>query len=272
MLDDSLKRLAAAAKAKDKEAAVAASLAFTERLDATLYLMAPLRRPEARACGKLVMFGSSSKRGRSSGTEFWKRTKRARQGALDVSGGGPNEKARSGRNPGFRRRAECSLSASLLPFAHQRFPPICDTPFRVLAGSLGSTYVVTSDGAGATLINDPPRAGALSLAHAGWDNDIAKPRAEAAFAGAFSLLTDPVTHNFADFERRLRRLQRRRTSRLGRSAQPACLASPAFDDGLHTPNSVRRHNFWQLCNATAGAAPNSVNKAMSDVSCDVNGA
>lgn len=49
-----------------------------------------------------------------------------------------------------------------------------------LGGSLGSTYVVTSDGAGGTLINDP---------HA--------PGGEAAFSQAFSLLNGVAT-NFAE--------------------------------------------------------------------------
>ena len=46
-----------------------------------------------------------------------------------------------------------------------------------LGGTLGASYSVTSDGAGGTLINDPPRS-------------------EAAFAQAFSLLTNPLAPNF----------------------------------------------------------------------------
>jgi fibronectin-binding autotransporter adhesin len=48
-----------------------------------------------------------------------------------------------------------------------------------LAGTLGASYKVTSDGHGGTLVNDPPKA-------------------EAAFAQAFSLLTDSVTWNFVE--------------------------------------------------------------------------
>jgi hypothetical protein len=54
-----------------------------------------------------------------------------------------------------------------------------------LAGTHGA-YHVTSDGHGGTLINDPRRRA----------DDIALSSAQAAFAQAYSLLTDPATSNF----------------------------------------------------------------------------
>jgi hypothetical protein len=48
-----------------------------------------------------------------------------------------------------------------------------------LAGTIGASYTVTSDGHGGTLINDPPKA-------------------EAALEEAFSLLTKHVTWNFSE--------------------------------------------------------------------------
>jgi hypothetical protein len=58
-----------------------------------------------------------------------------------------------------------------------------------LAGT-HNAYTVTSDGHGGTLIKDPP------VIHHGWEGEVAWSGAQAAFAQAFSLLTDPAAPNF----------------------------------------------------------------------------
>ncbi len=74
-----------------------------------------------------------------------------------------------------------------------------------LGGTLGASYSVTSDGAGGTLINDPPRN-------------------EAAFAQAFTLLTNPLAPNFVGSNGVYGASRAKRgADRLGHGARPARL-------------------------------------------------